>query len=741
MTKIQEFGNDNTALAPYTFEYNLTNQGLPSRRSFNQDHWGYYNGAGNSTLVPSIIYNGYVLPGADRKPYFSAAIQGTLSKITFPTGGSKSFVYELNECNNCSFLDYASVSNVQYETHTMGSSDFFANQNQSIIEKTFTVDGQEPGKIILNMSTETSFCGSWPCQIELKLYSLNPDNSINQLVFDSYQYRNEPDINILDIVVDYTFSGKYKLQMKVNDSQWASNQDEYYLQVKWAIPLSTSGFEYNNAGGLRTKQIELYDPVSNQTIQKNYTYEDGYLSGWLSYARMSEFIYGFTSCPTYPPNMVCNPQPMFGLGMARTSNPILSTSNTKGGIVGYNKVTVSELGNGYIENYYYSPYQHRDINWIEESYNSNTISELPQERTFKGDILIDTEDWAFPFSLSDEKDWKRGLIKKQLFYKRDNSLQKKIETKYHFYDDITHNSYNPSKVRSIKGSRTGAELAYYSGTNGQIGQISVNFYTLQSSWYDIDEVIETNYFDNGQELTTTTKYDYSPNQRTVKTTTLIDSNGIATEHETLYPTDYSNSYLGSNILRDRNMINMPLVQKTFKDGNLLNEKRSNYILNGTLVDLDFIENLPHGIDSDIKTNILRDTEGNITQVSQTNAPPVSYVWGYNKIYPVAKLENIEYSDIENNTTLYNYLDQLDSYTLIDDSNRATLKTLNENIRNSTPINSMVTTYTYDPLIGVTSITDAKGYTTYYEYDGFNRLKQVKDAEGNILSENQYNYKQ
>jgi YD repeat-containing protein len=54
---------------------------------------------------------------------------------------------------------------------------------------------------------------------------------------------------------------------------------------------------------------------------------------------------------------------------------------------------------------------------------------------------------------------------------------------------------------------------------------------------------------------------------------------------------------------------------------------------------------------------------------------------------------------------------------------------------------MVTTYTYDPLIGVTSITDPKDYTVYYEYDDFNRLKQVKDADGKILSENEYNYKQ
>lgn len=57
-----------------------------------------------------------------------------------------------------------------------------------------------------------------------------------------------------------------------------------------------------------------------------------------------------------------------------------------------------------------------------------------------------------------------------------------------------------------------------------------------------------------------------------------------------------------------------------------------------------------------------------------------------------------------------------------------------------PLNAQMTTYTYDPLIGVTSITDAKGDTFTYTYDNFGRLQNVKDKDGNILSENEYHYK-
>lgn len=45
--------------------------------------------------------------------------------------------------------------------------------------------------------------------------------------------------------------------------------------------------------------------------------------------------------------------------------------------------------------------------------------------------------------------------------------------------------------------------------------------------------------------------------------------------------------------------------------------------------------------------------------------------------------------------------------------------------------------TYIPLIDENSITNSKSYTISYKY---NRLKQVKDADGNILSQNKYHYK-
>ncbi len=57
-----------------------------------------------------------------------------------------------------------------------------------------------------------------------------------------------------------------------------------------------------------------------------------------------------------------------------------------------------------------------------------------------------------------------------------------------------------------------------------------------------------------------------------------------------------------------------------------------------------------------------------------------------------------------------------------------------------PLGAAMKTYTYKPLVGVASVTDINGATTFYEYDVFNRLKLVRDDRGKILKTYQYQYK-
>ena len=56
-----------------------------------------------------------------------------------------------------------------------------------------------------------------------------------------------------------------------------------------------------------------------------------------------------------------------------------------------------------------------------------------------------------------------------------------------------------------------------------------------------------------------------------------------------------------------------------------------------------------------------------------------------------------------------------------------------------PDNSQMSTYTYNPFVGITSTCDLENKITYYQYDVFNRLILVRDQENNILKKICYNY--
>lgn len=136
-----------------------------------------------------------------------------------------------------------------------------------------------------------------------------------------------------------------------------------------------------------------------------------------------------------------------------------------------------------------------------------------------------------------------------------------------------------------------------------------------------------------------------------------------------------------------------------------------------------------------------DIEGNIISLIDKDDLETIFVWGYHKEYPIAKIVNPPSSDGLLSFGSLSALSNADNdNTLGYLGNEGALREALDNLRSSPEmINAQVTSYTYDPLIGVTSQTDPRGYTMYYVYDEKNRLEFVKDSNGNILSQNEYNY--
>ncbi|MNV77818.1 hypothetical protein D3C71_1712740 [compost metagenome] len=117
---------------------------------------------------------------------------------------------------------------------------------------------------------------------------------------------------------------------------------------------------------------------------------------------------------------------------------------------------------------------------------------------------------------------------------------------------------------------------------------------------------------------------------------------------------------------------------------------------------------------------------------------INYIWSYNHQYPIAEIKNAEYSAL---ITALGGITAVNNFAAKPFPTKAEIDAFLLPIRNSTTLfkMAMVTTFIYEPLVGVTSITDPKGQITSFVYDSFNRLSYVKDHDGNIIKANEYHY--
>jgi YD repeat-containing protein len=736
LDSISQFDKNLGKLPAYKFEYDSTV--LPDRYSRSQDYFGYYNGKNNTTLIPMATYGypGYI-GDADRSvnPGFTNAC--SLKKIFYPTGGYDEFVWENNVItlfvhgNASNYVDHL-IQNTIYFTN---DSNLFPDSDPNIdFSKVFTISPNSDGivKFTSNMTgcTNPNMFNDTSCDFTLTVVGISNPSFI---------------LNIYNSNFNYTLpSGTYKIIGNSNGSGPGCNPMTdptctggamFGVTMKWTTDPTPGEFMY---GGLRIAQIKTYGNPTNLALTRNFSYNKFYPNSGLS---SGVALYLPTlSMPNY--KLGCNQN-----ALKITSNIDTQLSLVKGGLVGYSNVTESYSGTSGIgrKEYIFSKRNHR----FDNPYDGVGYYSSPFPSNFRN--YVDT-DWSF------------GNLEELKYYDASNNLVKQINNEY-------------EGVNTFHGLYFGIQIMRMPGMD------YVDTYTYTTEWHRLKKSTTTDYF-GSKSVTTIQDYYYSSNPLLPSQEHVTASDGIPIITKNYYPDDvtsvgslYGGSLTTTQLLAldklkslEQHRIAETIQTETYKDFNnngipetseLLSIHRTNYQDWGNNMVLPKDVQTLKGIynsSNNSSNNVLEDrivyvkydlSNGNLLEVCHAGGPSMYYVWGYNGQYPIAKIENATYSQVSGQlSNLYAKSNEDNDRTRDTiDSNGNITKVgkegdLREALRSLSALlpGSMVTTYTYDPLVGVTSITDPKGETVYYEYDSFNRLKSIRDAAGKLLSTNEYHYK-
>ena len=457
------------------------------------------------------------------------------------------------------------------------------------------------------------------------------------------------------------------------------------------------------AGGARIKKQIINDGNGNQQIL-NYTYTlpNGNSSGEIS----SIPVFAYPSGNNFL-------KPTF----YNKSKSALEL--TKGSFVGYSRVLVKEIGNGYTE-YLYS-------NVSQFPNQEETRSLVNPFSTGCNTFLLTNS--AFPASGYTDNSIRRGSLLEKRIYNSSNVLLEKntYEYKYTLFDSIK----MPTKTKIYK------EIFEYGDNSRATFEVNSSS-TLKIERNLLEKEVTTSYF-NGEQVVERKDFIYDSVYPLVKELKTID--GLDTySTKIFYPFDNETSQYSFflNNLLENNRIEEPIIIKKSKNNILLSTQKQLYSTFGSLTSKKTIETIKSNNTPNSSIIIdLRDNHNNILQYHlgghSTDIRYSALIWGYNHTKPIAKIVGLAYDQIPSaqRTALANF-----DYT---NGSEATLLALLNNLRNALP-NAMVSTFTYKPLIGLSTMTDAKGQTSKYYYDSFNRLQYVKDAQGHILKENEYHYR-
>ncbi|WP_321515378.1 BACON domain-containing protein [Marinifilum fragile] len=698
------------------FSYN-EEVSLPNRNSKAKDHWGYYNGVtSNQSLEPSyfIEYNtGYYgvdhvqeeIGESDRNPNFYYGKAGILVKIEYPTGGSAIFEYEGHDTSD--------------ENKFLPNDFVYGSVNFDFMPYKANVDIIAIQNPFVRVYAGSVFSFSETCYANISFE--------NTLTNEKYYITLNKAQGVESV---YVPSGNYKIQMSLVDKFGGCvfpDVDPLGVHISWQNEIYK---KKKDVGGVR---IKSYTNVTDgKQIKKTFSYED--IDGFSTGKMVTLPEYGLLiPWPTIDGSLPPNNSVQF----YRTISTSIPLNLTKGNHIGYSKIiekTVDEYGvpNGKKE-YYYS-----------------TVDDFPDSRAGWYDM---PEDIDGTFTVSDmikthqlfkidSRDFLRGLPIKEVIYSYENNQWSKCLEKLNFYDIYTYwpewgiNSgsfynYNYYYKDHVLGLVVKNEI----NSDGGFAGGSFNYYRSYTGWQELKRNISISYVKDNRLVDTVSYYYNHSNNKTpyyqLSRTEKKLSNGDLLSIEYIYPYN-QNLLTGANLVPIQGLLGknvlIPIQIQQKENGTIKETIRTNYRDENDLLMIDNEEYAVSDNTLEVKLRYEKyDDRGNVLTLRKENDIAISYVWGYNQSYPVAKLENATYEDVNSVLGASYYLGTAG----LTDSQKNSLVT-------NLP-NSQVTTYSYKPLVGLSSQTDPNGVTTHYMYDTFSRLIEVRNHDNHLIQAFDYHY--
>jgi YD repeat-containing protein len=555
---------------------------------------------------------------------------------------------------------------------------------------------------------------------------------------------------------EFNLEGGYFYSIKFT---WTNSNDQGTALVNYSFKTKNPvQKQWLNGGGIRINTISYYDSPNDAAPQKKVIFsynkfaDSGKSSGALVFPKpllTYKYGYGNKFVSTCGGMSVGYCQYPYANEFAiYSSQSFLPVQKTQGSDVGYQNITVSETDKGRTEYSYTSPID-------KPNPDSHYINfELP------------------PFLPVDNYDYKRGLLTKD--EKKDNTnitLYKK-DTEYNIYDSRILTGLNISYINSpyseyLYAGHFNSYENYYAGCIQDQGlNVFCDDRTNVSSMMRIlpvEEIIgranpthsETIESFNGKNLKTIEDITYNTRDYPIK-----EKN--TTPDGTVTETSYQYAHeKGNQLMIDKNVIGIPLettttqttgiVTKTVDRSETIYPTALPTIQTGGLVE-PLSERSYDRLNNTSTTDLTYDKydeKGNLQQYTTKDGIPTVIIWGYNKTEPIAQVEGMTYAQVAALSTTSSIISASDNDALDPAKENLLLIALNNFRKEPALAGKKISTYTYDPLIGVTSITPPSGIREVFTYDSAGRLKdgniRMKNTSGTdilkMVKKNRYGYKQ